>query len=76
MSDARDRFVHLAEARTTKAIKMIRLIGNLSNTSNYSYSEKDIAMIFGAIDEEVKAARRRFSEARRPTKDVDFSLES
>lgn len=73
MTEARDRFVHLAEARTRKTIKMIRLIGNLSNTSNYSYTEQDVAKIFNTLDQELKAARRRFAEAR-PDKKVDFSL--
>lgn len=74
MTEARDRFVYLAEARTKKAIKMIRLIGNLSNTSNYSYTGQDVAKIFSTLDQELKAARRRFNEEKRQGKKVDFSL--
>jgi hypothetical protein len=37
MGESRERFVHLAESRTRKAIKDIRLIGNLSNKSNVSF---------------------------------------
>ena len=74
MSEARERFVHLAEARTVKAIKIIRLIGNLSNTSNYSYTDEDVAKIFGALENELKVVRRRFTERRRPDKTIDFSL--
>lgn len=75
MSEARERFVHLAEARTSKAIKMISLIGNLSNTSNYSYTEHDVAKIFSALESELKVARRRFVESRRSSKTVNFSLD-
>jgi len=75
MSEARERFIHLAEARTTKAIKMLRLISNLSNTSNYSYTDRDVAQIFGALESELKMARRRFTESRRSAKSADFSLD-
>ena len=37
--DKRERFVDLGEARVRKASQMLRLIGNLSNTSNYDYSQ-------------------------------------
>ena len=33
--DKRERFVELGEARVRKATQMLRLIGNLSNPSNY-----------------------------------------
>ena len=38
----RAKFVELAEKRVTRAIKDLRLISNLSNRSNYSYSEEDV----------------------------------
>lgn len=57
------RFVRLAEARVNKAIKNIRLIGNLSNKNNYAYDEKQIDRIFQVLNSELKIARRRFQEA-------------
>jgi len=42
---SRERFVKLAENRVARAIKDIRLIGNLSNRSNYTYSEDDVKKI-------------------------------
>ena len=75
MSESRDKFVNLAEARTTKAIKMIRLIGNLSNKTNYSYSGKDVAKIFSELDKELKIARRRFDESRGSSKNAKFTLD-
>ena len=71
---ARERFVHLAEARTRKTIKDIRLIGNLSNRSNYSYDEKDVAKIFKALEEELRVTRQKFGASKASKKQVDFSL--
>jgi len=57
----RDRFVKLAEARVTKAIKSIQLVGNLSDKSNYSYDEADAKKIISALSREVSAVKTRFS---------------
>lgn len=70
---AQDRFKRLAEARVTKTIKDIRLIANLSNRSNYSYSAADIEKIFKTLDRELKSARSRF-EGEREDDGVRFSL--
>ena len=42
MADKREKFVKLAEARVSKALKELQLIGNLSNRSAYEYSEEDV----------------------------------
>jgi len=39
MKGKRENFVRLAEGRVNRALKDIRLIGNLSNRSAYSYSD-------------------------------------
>jgi hypothetical protein len=44
----RKKFVELAEKRVTRAMKDIKLIGNLSNRSNYSYTDKDAKAIVKA----------------------------
>ena len=61
MGDKREKFVELAEKRVTRAIKDLRLIGNLSNKNNYSYNDSDIQKILSALDQEVKALRSKFS---------------
>ena len=43
-----ERFVRLAEARVNKIIKMVRLLGNLSWSSNYEYTTDQVAQIFKA----------------------------
>jgi ABC-type Fe3+-hydroxamate transport system substrate-binding protein len=56
----REKFVELAEKRVGRAIKDIRLIGNLSNKSNYTYSDEDVKKIIRALDSEVKKLKQRF----------------
>jgi ABC-type Fe3+-hydroxamate transport system substrate-binding protein len=56
----RAKFVELAEKRVARAIKDIRLIGNLSNKSNYTYSDEDVRKIIKALDAEVKKLKQRF----------------
>lgn len=63
MRDRRERFVALAEARTDKALNAIRLLGNLSNKSNYEYSDADVAQIIKALEAELKALKAQFADA-------------
>ena len=60
MRDRRKKFVELAEARVNRAIKDLRLIGNLSNRSAYEYDEEDGRKIFRALQKELDAAKARF----------------
>jgi hypothetical protein len=61
-SERRRKFVELAENRVAKALKQIRLIGNLSNKGNYSYNSKDAEKIVGALNREVRAMKARFDD--------------
>jgi len=61
-SEKRDSFVRLAEKRVERAVRDVELIGNLSNTSSYEYSDKDVAAIFRALDEAIKSSKQRFSD--------------
>jgi len=49
----RAKFVNLARKRVSRALKDIRLIGNLSNRSNYDFTENDVA----AVDKLIKNLR-------------------
>ena len=60
MRNKRQKFVELAEKRVAKAMNDIRLIGNLSNRSAYSFAEDDIKKIFRALQREIDVARARF----------------
>lgn len=66
MTPERARFVKLATQRVNKAIKHIRLIGNLSNEANYVYTQDDVQRLFKALDTGLKASRRKFREANKP----------
>jgi len=63
VSAKRDKFVNLAEARVSRAMQAIRVIGNLSNRSNYEYTEEDIRKIVKAIAAETEAMQARFRSA-------------
>ena len=58
----RDKFVRLAEARTNKIIDMLQLLGNCSNTSAYDYTQQDVDKIFGAIENELREAKKKFNK--------------
>lgn len=61
MKDKRAKFVELAENRVNRAIKDLRLIGNLSNRSAYAFTEEDTRKIFRALQKELDTAKGRFS---------------
>ena len=61
MTSKREKFVQLAEKRVNNTLNNLRLIGNLSNTASYEYSQKDIDKMFRAISKSVNEARSRFS---------------
>lgn len=63
MESKEDRFVRIAEARTNKIIDMIRLLGNCANKGNYSYTDDEVRKIFTAIENELKIAKGKFTEA-------------
>ncbi len=69
----REKFIRLAEKRVNNAIKAINLIGNLSNKSNYSYSEADLDKIFSALNSEMKDCRAKFKNSVKDKKN-NFSL--
>lgn len=56
----RQKFVELAEKRVNRALKDIRLIGNLSNKSNYVYSDEDAKKIIKALKQAVDEVKARF----------------
>lgn len=57
----RDKFVKLATRRVTRALREIRLIGNLSNRSAYEYTDEDVRKIVRALQRELETMRSRFS---------------
>jgi len=75
MARRRDKFISLAEKRVTRAIKDLRLIGNLANKSNYQYDDRDVEKIVRALEAEVRALKRRF-EVGGGKEIVEFKLQA
>ncbi len=74
--DDRKKFVELANKRVSKALHDIQLIGNLSNRSNYHYTDEDVAKMFKALNGELRACRKRFALALDTKENSHFPLEA
>lgn len=61
MKDKRGRFVALAEKRVPRAIHELRLIGNLANTHNYTYTQDEALRIVVALEQELRLLKGRFA---------------
>ena len=69
----REKVVRIAEARTNKILTMVELRGICSNSTTYEYTTSDVNQIFGAIENAVKDAKKKFS-AQDTEKTTKFSL--
>ncbi len=69
-----DKFIKLANIRVNKAIKLIRLIGNLSNKSHYSYDDKKAKKIIDALQKELNLIKNKFNNPKGGREDTDFEL--
>lgn len=58
-----DSFINLANKRVPKALKALELVGNLSNKSNYTYSEEQVTAIKKALKAKVNEVCRKFDDA-------------
>lgn len=74
MTRSRDNFVRLAENRTNKILKDIELLGNLSNTTNYSFGDEDIRKIFVSIGGKIKNCESKFKMALNKKSSDKFKL--
>lgn len=72
----RDKFIELAESRVNKTITNLRLIGNLSRKNNYEYTEKDVKIILGALDKELKNVKDLFKRGSEMSSEDSFKLKS
>ena len=69
----REKFVELAEKRVRRAIKDIKLIGNLSNRSNYSYTDEDSKKIYKALKGAIDEVKARF-DRQGDEEEIEFKL--
>ena len=59
----RERFIRVAERRVNIVLDALDRLSKCSNRSNYEYSEKDIRIIFKAIEGKTKEIKSAFSGA-------------
>jgi len=69
-----ENFKRLAQSRVTNVIRTLRILGNLSNTSNYVYTEDQVGKIFAALREELDLVERKFEAGARRAKEQPFKL--
>lgn len=70
--DKQAKFRRLAKQRGERILKDLRLLGNLSNTNNYSYTEADVRKLFTALEEELKYSRSRFNKNISRSRGIDL----
>lgn len=65
-----DRFRRVAGARVNKIIKMVRLLGNCSQSTVYAFTTEQVQQIFVTLQDELNRAQSRFVQSHKKT----FSL--
>ena len=60
--DKAQSFERIAERRVTQAVKLMRLIGNLANRRNYTYTEEQVRQVVETLELEVKQVKARFRQ--------------
>jgi len=67
-----ERFKRLAKKRTLRIIKLLGLLENCANKTNYSYTDEQVVTIFTAIEDKIKEVRQSFSAKNK--KEIDLEL--
>jgi len=62
MESKEEKFKRLANARVNNAIKQLELIGNLSNSASYDYTDDEVRKIMGTLNQKVKEVNLRFTK--------------
>jgi hypothetical protein len=57
-----DKFRRVGSSRVTRALKSIRLVGNLSSKDDYEYTDVEVAKIKTALSSELDKAIDRFNQ--------------
>ena len=68
-----DKFVRLGEYRVNKVIDAIGRLENLSNRSNYEYTQEQVETMFSMMEKRLMEVKSRF--APKQAKDNTFSFE-
>ena len=68
------RFKRLAESRVNNVLRSIRILGNLSNTTNYQYTQDEVNRIFRAVREQLELVEGKFHVGARNSGRSRFKL--
>lgn len=71
-SDKKSRFKRVATRRTKNVLKSLQVLGHCANLQAYSYTEEEVASIFGAIEKQFRATKNKFAGA--SIDKIDFKL--
>jgi len=71
----REIFVKTAEVRVNRALKHIKIIGELNDKSKYVYSDADVKKIVKALKDAVLEIEAKFKEPVFINKKEEFKLE-
>jgi hypothetical protein len=58
--DKRERFRRLAQRRTNKVLKSLKILANCADRSRYEYVREDAERIFSAVDRRLNKTKARF----------------
>jgi len=61
--DKAAKFIELANKRVNKALKDLKLVGNLTNKRNYDYTEEQAKKIIKALQKEIDNIKQGFQNA-------------
>lgn len=56
----KERFKRLGTQRTNSVLQRLKVLGNCSNRSAYSYTEEEINKIFSEIERRVRETKSKF----------------
>ena len=68
----RERFNKIAPKRVQSTLKAIRLLKNVSNTSNYEYTENEANQIIKAVRDELRIMQDAFKAGGEKDKEFTF----
>lgn len=61
----KERFRRLATKRTNAVLEKLRLLSNLSNKANYSYTEEEVNKVFRTIERQLRVAKISFKNRKK-----------
>ncbi len=56
----RERFKRLGTQRTNSVLQRLKVLGNCSNRSAYTYTEEEVNKIFSEIERRVRETKAKF----------------